>query len=342
MSLLLKNTYGLTTILSPKSRQNKTSLSLFAGSSLNRKQSDKKQSEETENKSDFVLPNKVKNNQSTIIIPASDLALREKAFYEDYSGNYSFSEIISKSYNQEAENEFEDENKSKKQVETKTTKLRSMSARTKQKIKKKVFAFSQVYNKLNFLTLTFINKIEDKQAVKILAKFLDNCNKQMKDFQYIWVAERQTKNEMFKDNIHFHLITNKYFKIDKYWDYWLKLQEKNGITARNKNFKASSAFDIKRLNAKNVKAIGLYITKYVTKNKDEFDCQVWNCSKKISMLYTDFYSDYDFIENVEKVLETELEPIPAEYCTIYPIPLNRRTIPMYERLNEKNRKLLKR
>jgi hypothetical protein len=59
------------------------------------------------------------------------------------------------------------------------------------------------------------------------------------------------------------------------------------------------------------------------------------------MLYTDFYSDYDFIHNVERVLETEIEPIPAEYCTVYPVPLNRLTLPMYERLKEKNKHVMR-
>ena len=27
-----------------------------------------------------------------------------------------------------------------------------------------------------------------------------------------------------------------------------------------------------------------------------FKCQVWNCSKSISALYTDFYSEYNFLE----------------------------------------------
>ena len=59
------------------------------------------------------------------------------------------------------------------------------------------------------------------------------------------------------------------------------------------------------------------------------------------MFYTDFYTNYDFIQNIEKVLECDLEPIPAEFCTIYPIPLNRRTLPLYENLNEKNQKIIR-
>lgn len=283
---MLKNTYGLSVALSSKSIQNRKSLEVFTGSSLNRKPTVKNKFELTE---------------------------------EDLKGL-----II--------------EEKIKK---PKIKKLRSMSQRTKQKIRKKVTAFSQAYEKLNFLTLTFVNKVEDKQAVSILGKFLDNCTKQLKDFQYIWVAERQTKNETFQDNIHFHLITNKYFKIDKYWGYWNKLQERHGITPRNQDFKASSSFDIRSLNSKNIKAIGQYITKYIIKNKDEFDCQVWNCSMGVSILYTDMYTGYEFIENMERVLEPEIDPIPAEHCTVYPVPLNRRTLPMYERLNEKNKQIIK-
>jgi hypothetical protein len=306
---------------------------MFAGSSLNRKSKSKvtpiKRKITLKNDSNALFESPlIENNYKYINHDNNPSALleQERAFYEEDYNSYSSSSSI-KTIIQVIEEIVKEE---------KIKKPRFMSPRTKQKIRKKVIAFSQAYKKLNFLTLTFINQVEDKQAVMLLARFLDNCNKQMKDFQYIWVAERQTKNEVFENNIHFHLITNKYFKIDKYWNYWISLQEKSGLKPREENFKASSAFDIRSLNAKNIKAIGQYITKYVTKNRDQFDCQVWNCSKKISMLYTDFYSGYEFIEDVEKVLEYELEPIPAEYCTIYPIPLNRKTLPMYNRLNEKN------
>jgi hypothetical protein len=342
--MILKNSYGLTTILSEQSTRKRKSINIFTGSSLNRNSTKKEDSPKTKkarNKKILILDQRAEDELKDAL--ARELSYsnheRERTFYQETPNRVFFKEedeITEFKFIEEEEEEEEEDTKSV----TKTKKLRSMSPRTKQKIRKKVIAFSQAYKKLNFLTLTFINQVEDKQAISMLAKFLDNCTKQMKDFQYVWVAERQTKNAVFENNIHFHLITNKYFKISKYWEYWLKLQEKSGIEAREANFKASSAFDIKSLNAKNIKAIGQYITKYVTKNKDQFDCQVWNCSKKISMLYTDFYSGYEFIENAEKVLEYELEPIPAEYCTIYPIPLNRKTLPLYQKLNEKNSKLI--
>jgi len=75
------------------------------------------------------------------------------------------------------------------------------------------------YCKSSFVTLTFLNKVSDEQAVNILRKFIDNVKKRSIDFQYIWIVERQTKNNEFKGNPHFHMITNKYWKINKWWNY---------------------------------------------------------------------------------------------------------------------------
>ncbi len=122
-----------------------------------------------------------------------------------------------------------------------------MSRRSKQKIRKKITCFSRTQKRLSFVTLTFLNKISDEIAVNILRKFIDNVKKRSEDFQYIWVVERQTKNDEFKGNPHFHMITNKYWKIEKWWNYWLTLQQKNGVTPREKGFKPSSAFDVKRI-----------------------------------------------------------------------------------------------
>lgn len=74
------------------------------------------------------------------------------------------------------------------------------------------------------------------------------------------------------------MITNKYWKIEKWWNYWLDLQKKNGIVQREENYKPSSAFDVRELNSNNIRSIASYVTKYVTKNNDKFKCQVWNCT----------------------------------------------------------------
>ena len=224
----------------------------------------------------------------------------------------------------------------------KVAKLRTMSQRTKSKIRKKLIAFARVHKNLSFLTLTFVNKVDDKTAVKVLHKFLDNCIKRSKDFQYLWVAEKQTNNVVFKDNIHFHIINNKFWKIDQWWQYWVDLQKKIGIVPRDEKFKPSSAFNVKHVSSNNIKGIINYLTSYVTKNVSEFDCQVWNCSKKISRLYTDFYSGMEFIHEFER-LETagqlggEIKRYKQEYCNINIIPLNRTTINFYSRIDNKNK-----
>lgn len=225
---------------------------------------------------------------------------------------------------------------------TKEAKLRFLSKRSKQKIRKKLICFARCYKRLSFVTLTFLNEVSDEQAVNILRKFIDNVKKRSENFQYIWVAERQTKNDTFKGNIHFHMITNKYWKIEKWWNYWLDLQRKNGIVPRDENYKPSSAFDVRQLNSNNIRSIASYVTKYVTKNNDKFKCQVWNCSRQVSELYTDFYTDSSFVDEFKK-LDAVLKEFEVKdhsnrmIINVKMINLNRQTLPLYKRLDEKNK-----
>lgn len=225
---------------------------------------------------------------------------------------------------------------------TKEVKLRFLSKRSKQKIRKKLICFARCYKRLSFVTLTFLNEVSDEQAVNILRKFIDNVKKRSENFQYIWVAERQTKNDTFKGNIHFHMITNKYWKIEKWWNYWLDLQRKNGIVPREEDYKPSSAFDVRQLNSNNIRSIASYVTKYVTKNNDKFKCQVWNCSRQVSELYTDFYTDSSFVDEFKK-LDAVLKEFEVKdhsnrmIINVKMINLNRQTLPLYKRLDEKNK-----
>lgn len=229
----------------------------------------------------------------------------------------------------------------KKESKDKEIKERSLSRRSKQKIRKKITCFARCYKRLSFVTLTFLNKVTDEQAIKIHRKFMDNAKKRSKDFQYVWVAERQTKNDEFKGNVHFHMITNKYWDIEKWWDYWINLQKKNGIKPRNEEFQPSSAFDVKQLNSNNIRSIASYVTKYVTKNKAKFKCQVWNCSKRVSELYTDFYTTTEFTDQLERmnavVKELSNTDRKSPVVNVKMINLNRNTLPMYKRLDDKNK-----
>ena len=131
-------------------------------------------------------------------------------------------------------------------------------------------------------------------------------------------------------------MTNKSWDINKYWNYWLTLQKDNGIVPRVEGFKPSSAFDIKHINKENLKAIQLYLTKYISKNTDEFKCQVWNCSKFISRLYTDFYSSPEFLDKAYVLEGDNIFEAYSERCTLHFILLNQISIKLYKRLDEKN------
>src|SRR3970040_1379059 len=61
-----------------------------------------------------------------------------------------------------------------KSEKPKEIKLRFLSKRSKQKIRKKLICFARCHKKLSFVTLTFLNKVTDEQAVNILRKFIDN------------------------------------------------------------------------------------------------------------------------------------------------------------------------
>ncbi|GAA4968063.1 rolling circle replication-associated protein [Algibacter aquimarinus] len=237
-------------------------------------------------------------------------------------------------------------NAKKKESKDKERKERSLSPRSKQKIRKKITCFARCYKRLSFVTLTFLNKVSDEQAINLLRKFVDNAKKRSEDFQYVWVAERQTKNDVFEGNVHFHMITNKYWKIEKWWNYWIDLQLKNGIKPRDEDYKPSSAFDVKQLNSKNIRSIASYVTKYVTKNNAKFKCQVWNCSKRVSELYTDFYTTEEYTDQFKRMGAVLKEMEVKDHCNrtflkVKMINLNRNTLPLYKRLDDKNNELLK-
>lgn len=214
--------------------------------------------------------------------------------------------------------------------------LKSMSPRTKQKIKDKLIAFSRQCDNLTFVTLTFANAVDDLTAVNILRKFLDNTKKRSINFQYLWVAERQTKNRVFENNIHFHLVTNKSWDINKYWAYWIEVQKKNGIVPVNPDYKPSSAFNVKKVKQNDLRKLQNYLTKYVSKNNDTFLCQVWNCSKMVSALYTHYSGNEVFLDNAYKLESENIKEYYTEYGTLHFIPLNKRSIRLYQVLDQKN------
>lgn len=114
-----------------------------------------------------------------------------------------------------------------------------LSPRSKAKVRAKItefFAWCRREKKqCTFLTLTFISGVSDGLAIKILNKFLTSVRQEVGDgFQYIRVAERQTKNKDFPNNIHFHLILDRPINIIRFNSLWVVAQYNAGLVAMSR------------------------------------------------------------------------------------------------------------
>jgi hypothetical protein len=179
-----------------------------------------------------------------------------------------------------------------------------LSPRTKGKVRDKCTAFHRCLGtKKTFLTLTFINDISDKDAVKLLNVFFTELRSRFKNLKYIWIAERQLETT---NRIHFHIIVNQWLPVREYNALWVLQQYNAGIifpeltkeqivsmieTDRDNPKQKSelqkhlNPFDIKPI--RNIHGLSYYLTKYVTKNDSgNFECLAWHCSRSVSKLFT--------------------------------------------------------
>jgi hypothetical protein len=197
-----------------------------------------------------------------------------------------------------------------------------LSSRSRGKIKDKATAFFRASaGNRSFVTLTFIDAVDDQTGVSILNKFLTSIRKEYEKLQYLWVAERQTNNPDFPYNIHFHAILNQRLPVGRWNALWVLQQYNAGLIGRNKygdlvskeeilelykldaaeNFRGIVGRTGKRISriqavfnpmdAKKIKSINglsMYLTKYITKQErgTTFGCAVWHCSRTVSRLFT--------------------------------------------------------
>jgi len=182
-------------------------------------------------------------------------------------------------------------------VEIKCSKpLHFLSTRSKGKVRDKCTAFHRCLGtRKTFATLTFLNDVSDKDAVKILNKFFTQLREDFPKLKYIWIAERQTKTT---NRIHFHVILNVWLDVKRYNDLWVMQQYTSGISCSTISVgtvkelilqgslqKHLNPFDVKKI--KNINGLSYYLTKYVTKNQSgDFECLAWHCSRSVSRLFT--------------------------------------------------------
>lgn len=183
--------------------------------------------------------------------------------------------------------------------------LHVLSARSRGKIKDKATAFFRACpGDRVFCTLTFITAVDDQTGVTILNKYLTALRKEFPKLQYLWVAERQTKNKDFPNNIHFHIILNKRLPVRRWNALWVMQQYNSGLTGKNQYgetvgmreiqerfedktiHKVFNPVDVKRV--RSIGGLSMYLTKYITKQakNQPFGCAPWHCSRRVSRMFT--------------------------------------------------------
>jgi hypothetical protein len=179
-----------------------------------------------------------------------------------------------------------------------------LSRRSKGKVRDKCTALYRCFKETGILaTLTFINDVSDKDAVKILNKFFTALRDDEGKVKYIWVAERQTKTT---NRIHFHIVIDRRMSIRRYNALWVLQQYNSGVVNPNYSVdqvrawikqdeenpgkeselqKRFNPFDVEKI--KSMYSLSWYLTKYITKNNSgEFTCLAWHCSRSVSRLFT--------------------------------------------------------
>jgi hypothetical protein len=197
-------------------------------------------------------------------------------------------------------------NRKKKPQEKKKTSnpgaIHYFSKRSRAKVRDKTTAFYRSIPKDRiFLTLTFIDQVDDQTGAKIFNKFRTVVKKECPGLEFIRIAEHQKETT---GNIHFHVLLNKRLPVRRYNALWVLQQYNAGLRGHRADGSEISAQEIRQryaegsiqkvLNPLDVrKAYGIhglssYLTKYVTKQKDDdpFGCLTWHCSRRVSKLFT--------------------------------------------------------
>lgn len=191
---------------------------------------------------------------------------------------------------------------------------------------------------LNMITLTLSAKqgyTTDKEIKnKLLNDFLTRLRQNKGLTHYIWRAEPQKNN-----NIHFHIITNKYFNYQYIRDTWNNVQKKLGyINLFNEKYHHINPNSTDIHSIKNIHNASRYVGKYIQKMLDSYrdiDGKYWDCSNnlkpKYNCVFDGIYEDRDILEYIYKKLDDRI--IYNEHYTFIPLNHNELLYYLPERWN---------
>lgn len=135
------------------------------------------------------------------------------------------------------------------------------------------------------LTLSSEQKHDDNYIKRnLLNTLLTKLRYRFDDVNYLWVAERQTKNT---GRLHFHIIIDRYILFSDLAQMWDSVQLEHGYLSQEQiNNHHSASTEIHGL--KNVNNVAAYVSKYIQKDdsKESVKGRLWSCSRELAKMTT--------------------------------------------------------
>lgn len=174
------------------------------------------------------------------------------------------------------------------------------------KVRDKADAFFQLRQSARFMafySISFPAGTSEDVCFQLFNTWLTRVRKSRKDFEYLWIAERQGNN-----TVHFHMLTHCFLNIrvvNHFMAAAIQTQvQKGNMEWGNSSKELYNGVDVKHVH--NAKGVSRYLTKYMTKRKKDesgamvkeyhmFNRLAWHCSRRVSALFTSRIVSGDYL-----------------------------------------------
>ena len=177
------------------------------------------------------------------------------------------------------------------------------------KVRDKADAFFQLRQSARFMafySISFPAGTSEDMCFQLFNTWLTRVRETRKDFQYLWIAERQGNN-----TVHFHMLTHCFLNIrvvNHFMAAAIQTQvQKGNMEWGNSSKELYNGVDVKHVH--NAKGVSRYLTKYMTKRKKDesgamvkeyhtFNRLAWHCSRRVSALFTSRIVSGDYLADL--------------------------------------------
>lgn len=146
----------------------------------------------------------------------------------------------------------------------------SMSVRSAERIRTKIHAMYAAGIAKTFVTLTFVNSVTDRDALRCFQKLLKLWRDQWGKFNFLWVVERQQSG-----NVHFHVVLDRIIDVQRENKRWALLQYNSGVIYSTDCIRRK-----KKDHLKISAALGAMIKEIIPDRKND-DCQYYKLQSSV-------------------------------------------------------------